>query len=98
MKKYILILIPLLMILSSCGLEQGTIEKAPKSFLKFTGETKNSIVFIDDLEEFELNSSSNMIYEISPGKHRIKIKKSGKLILNRIVLLGNGIIKEIKVP
>ena len=97
-----------------CGLKEGVVQKDPKSFLWFTGDTDNVIVYIDDLEPIELNrtyfvksengeekkkeKSENIHYEISPGKHRIIIKKSDKVVVNRIVLLGNGIIKEIQVP
>jgi hypothetical protein len=37
-------------------------------------------------------------YQLSPGKHTIVIKREGKQIVNRVILLGNGITKEIQVP
>jgi len=103
-----------LLLFMGCGLKEGVIQKDRKSFLWFTGETDNAMVYIDDLEPVELNKtffiksedgevkqkeeSEKIHYEISPGKHRIIIKRSGEVVVNRIVLLGNGTIKEIRIP
>jgi len=102
-----------LLLFMGCGLKEGVIQKEQKSYLWFTGNTDNAIVYIDELEPITLNKtyiskgengvkkkeiSEKIHYEISPGKHRIVIKTSGEVVVNRIVLLGNGTIKEIQVP
>lgn len=102
------------MLLVGCGLTEGVVQKDQRSFLWFTGDTDNAIVQIDDLEPIELDKpyvtvmkdgewhrkekSEKIHYEISPGKHRIIVKKAGQVVVERIVLLGNGAIKEIKIP
>jgi hypothetical protein len=82
-----------------CGLKEGVVQKEPKSFLWFTGNTKDAIVYIDDLSPIILKENQAKIhYEISPGKHSIVVKKMGEEVINRIVLFGNGITKEIEIP
>ena len=103
----------ILLLCGGCGLKEGVVQKEPKSYLWFTGNTKNATVYIDDLRPIILNenrgnasvdgenkteTSDKIHYEISPGKHSIIVKKMGKEVVNRIVFLGNGIIKEIEIP
>jgi hypothetical protein len=89
-----------------CGLTESVVQKEQKSYLAFTGSTEGAVVYIDNLDPIYLNQSnknntqkgSKINYEISPGKHKIVIKKSGKEVVNRDLLLGNGIVKEIEIP
>ncbi len=112
-KKTFYLGLVLLMLSGGCGLKEGVVQKEPKSFLWFTGNTQNAIVYVDDLAPIMLsernssasdqggnntNRSGQVHYEISPGKHTIEIKKSGEEVVNRKVLLGKGITKEIKIP
>lgn len=101
-----------LLLCGGCGLKEGIVQKEPKSYLWFTGDTQDATVYIDDLAPIALNrqsstatnkdentNRSNQVhYEISPGKHSIVVKKLGKELVNRRVLLGNGITKEIQIP
>ena len=110
MKKTPLILIFILFI--GCGLQESVIQKAPKSFLYFTGNTENAVVYIDggtgivldassandNNGNAQTNSSGQILYEVSPGKHDIIIERSNEVVVHRKVLLGNGITKEIQVP
>lgn len=91
-----------LVLCAGCGLKEGVVQKDPKSYFWFTGNTANAIVYIDDLDPIILNKNAEkrdkIHYEISPGKHRVIVRKSGEEVVNRNVLLGNGIIKEIQIP
>ncbi len=91
----------LLMLCGGCGLHEGVVLKESKSTLWFTGNTQDALVYIDDLAPISLNNSSGsnpVHYKISPGRHSIVVKKSGKEVVNRNVLLGSGITKEIQIP
>jgi len=83
-----------------CGLKETVVQKEKISYLSFTGNISNVIVHIDDLEPISLNnnSSKNIRYEISTGKHHIVVTKNGEEVVNRIILLGSGSVKEIKIP
>ena len=95
-----------------CGLKEGVVQKEAKSYLWFTGNTEGALVHIDDLNPIELGKSyyidsetgekveknKEIHYELAPGKHRVIVIKMGTKIVNRIVLLGNGIVKEIEIP
>ena len=83
-----------------CGLKEGVVQKDSKSFFWFTGDTGNTTVYIDDLSPFTLSDTGKkeVHYEIEPGKHSVIVKKSGIDVVNRNVLLGNGVTMEIKIP
>lgn len=95
-----------------CGLKEGVVQKEAKSYLWFTGNTEGALVYIDNLSPIELGKNyyiepetgekiqknEEIRYELTPGKHRVVVERRGTKIVNRIVLLGNGIIKEIKIP
>jgi hypothetical protein len=89
-----------------CGLTESVVEKERKSYVAFTGNIEGAVVYIDNLAPITLNQSSKdntekvkkINYEISPGKHKIIVKKAGSEVVNRDLLLGNGIVKEIEIP
>jgi hypothetical protein len=103
----------LLLLSGGCGLKEGVVHKEPKSFLWFTGNTHEAIVYIDDLnpiildeinssasdkDENTTNKSGQVHYQISPGKHTVVVIKSGKEVVNRNILIGDGITREIQIP
>lgn len=95
-----------------CGeYREGIIQKAEKSFLWFTGETENAVVFVDGKEFARLSAATYVddqgqkkqkkdvtYYQLEPGRHEIRIEKGGNVVVNRTVLLGNQMTKEIMVP
>jgi hypothetical protein len=102
-----------LLLCGGCGLKEGVVQKESKSFLWFTGNTQNAIAYIDNLAPIDLNNktyiasdeeenntnrSKEIHYQISPGKYTIVIKRAGVVVVNRTILLGNGITKEIQIP
>lgn len=113
MKKIIFYLLSLIS-LTSCGYREAIIAAEPKAFLVFGGNTADAIVKIDENISFELNNNSSTTinsdtgavekhladthYRITPGKHRIQILKNGKILVDRELLLGDGITREIYVP
>lgn len=100
-KNIIYLGLALLILCGGCGLQEGIVQKESKSSLWFTGNTQNAMVYIDDLAPISLNDNSGfdpIYYEISPGKHSIVVKKSREEVVNRNVLLGSGITKEIQIP
>ncbi|MEH0020769.1 MAG: hypothetical protein V6Z89_14025 [Desulfobacter sp.] len=103
--KRIVAVLMLVCLSLGCGLKEGVVQKEAKSYLWFTGNTKGAIVAIDDLTPFSLsssnsdqNSSREKHYEVIPGKHTIVITKDGREVVNRIIMLGDGMTKEIQIP
>ena len=90
-----------ILFLSSCGYKEGVIQPSSNSYLKFTGNTRNAVVTIDDSDPISIQASSdngNVIhYQLSPGKHRIIVKRNNDVVLKRDVLIGNGMTKEINI-
>jgi len=80
----------------ACGYTTGTIQKAERSFIVFSGNLENIKIHIDELEPF--TPSSGKHYEMAPGKHTLLAYREGKLLVNRIIILENQVTTEIKVP
>jgi hypothetical protein len=104
------ILLPLFLFLfciSGCGYKEGVLIKEPVSYLWFTGNVQQAFVKIDGKEPFEIgrwaaeqrSSEGNLVYyQIPPGKHRIIVEKNGKVVVDRILFVGNENIQEIQIP
>ncbi len=98
--------------LNGCGYVEGVVQKSEKSFLWFTGNTENAVVYIDDKEFVRLTASyyidektgektrkeETVHYQIEPGKHEIRVERDGKVLVNRLLILGNQMTKEIDIP
>jgi len=99
---YFFLITCILMSLTACGgYKEGVILSSPNSYLKFTGNTNNAFVTIDDTDPFPIQSTNEngkiIHYQVSPGKHKIIVKRSNNVVLNKEVLIGNGMTKEIHV-
>ena len=95
-----------------CGYHEGVVQEDRKSYLWFTGETESAVVILDDIETFELKSSHYIDketgerkkstklthYQIAPGKHRLIVKKNDRVVVDRVLIIGNGITREIQIP
>lgn len=113
MKKSYLYLL-LLLALASCGYREGIISSEPAAFLSFGGNTTGAVVNVDDNVSFSLGNGPGTAaiydtgekekrlaethYRVTPGKHRIQVVKNGTTVVDRELLIGDGITKEIAVP
>jgi len=101
--EYLLVLI-LAFFVTGCGYKEGVIQKDPVAYLWFTGSAEQASVFLDDKEPFVLNKGGRSqegnltYYQVPPGKHRIVVKKGSEVVVDRIVIVGDGAIKEILIP
>ena len=97
--KILLVMIALCY-LSGCGYKEGVLVKDPVSYLWFTGNVAQATVMIDDQKSFAIDKGKEglVYYQIPPGTHRIIVKKDGAVVVDRVLLIGNGTIKEIQIP
>jgi hypothetical protein len=92
--------------LVGCGAHEGVTTPADVAWIQFSGDTRGALASIDGAEAFLLrpeqyskkDSSAPKHYQVNPGKHHIVVTRNGKIIVERIVLIGNQQIKEILVP
>jgi hypothetical protein len=100
--------------LNGCGYIEGSIQKSERSYLWFTGNTESAIVYIDNKEFVRLTASAYsdvdpktgekrhqtvpIYYQIDPGKHELRIERDGRVLVNRTLLLGNQMTREIEIP
>jgi len=110
MKNFIFLMVGALLI-ASCGYKEGVIQKSDRSFLKFTGNIGNASVHIDGGEPFVLKKyvinpqgekekvyHDNKLYQVTTGKHTVKVYRGNNLIVKRILILDNNVIKEVYIP
>lgn len=92
-----------LLILISCGYKEGAIQQEELSYIQFTGAWDGTTVQIDNSEPFKLSSTAaggNPIlkYGLSPGKHQIMVWREERLLVNRVLTLGNQQSMEVRIP
>ena len=84
--------------LTGCGYTEGVVQSDQKSFIAFTGKVVDAVAYVDQGAPFSLESERLVQYQIRPGKHKVVVKRNGQVVVDREVLIGNGMVKEIQVP
>lgn len=98
MKKSITFIgILILLLLSGCGYKEGVVSATQKSYLYFTGDTKDTQVSIDQGAKFSVINGKNNQYSLKPGKHMVEVYKNGSIVVKRNIFISDGISKEIEV-
>lgn len=74
----------------------ATVKIDESDFFELFDEEKGLTSFSDTGEKEKRLSSKH--YRLTPGKHRILVKRNGVIIVDREVLLGDGITREVLLP
>jgi hypothetical protein len=90
----IVLVLSVLLWLSGCMANTGTFTHAALSHFAFVGETQDAIISIDDHQATPEDGKVTT----EPGRHRIRVTKGGKLVVDREVLVGDQQTMEISVP
>ncbi|HOF04562.1 MAG TPA: hypothetical protein PK175_05360 [Syntrophales bacterium] len=106
MTKKWLVLVLALWTLAGCGYYEGVVQPTPQSYLSFLGDTDGAVAVIDDRITLNLgqemrgaeNEKKTVLFQLSPGRHKVVVTKRGREVVNRIVIVGDGATKEIQVP
>ena len=106
--KTIVAVLSLSLQLAACGYQEAVIQRADRSFLKFTGNWPDAVVQIDSLPPFSLTPTGpaggagaapdNTLYQVSPGRHRITVTRGSRVMVDRMVILDNQATLEIQIP
>jgi hypothetical protein len=103
MKKVLFFLFMTVLLTFGCGHNEGIIQKAERSYLKFTGNRTKAVVELDGSRRFLLpdmqgQDDDDKLYQVSPGKHELKVYRSGQLIVNRVIVLDDQTTTEVALP
>lgn len=107
MRKITVMLVVLGLLVYACGYHEGVIQKAERSYLMFTGNWQSTLIQIDEGRPFPLSSiketqeghkPNQVLYQVAPGKHRLRVFRDGRLIVNRILFLEDQGTMEVIIP
>ncbi|WP_051183248.1 hypothetical protein [Desulfocurvibacter africanus] len=99
-----------LTILVGCAAREGVVQVDSKAYFWFTGNTMGAVARLNDLAPITLGRASgakdwtttpktkDTIYEVAPGRYTVIVERDGAVVVNRTVLVGSGMTKEITVP
>jgi len=89
----------IVMLLGACGSTYGVRTSEKASFVYFSGAAKGAQVTVGDGEMFVVDKvGERNLYKVASGKQKVIIKKGGIIVVDRLVLLGDGQSKEFNVP
>jgi hypothetical protein len=96
----------LLFLIVSCGYYEGVVQPTPRSYMSFVGNVDGATAVIDDAITLNLDKElrggegekKSVLFQITPGKHKVVVTKMGREVVNRVILIGDGATKEIEVP
>jgi uncharacterized protein YcfL len=92
-------ILSILFLLSACGSNQGVIANEQVSYLYFTGAAEGSAVTVGETNPFVIDKvGKRNLYKVAKGKQHITVKKNNTIVVDRMVLLGDGQSKEIYIP
>ena len=98
-KNIIAVLISALLLIGCGGYQTGVTSEAQQSYIFFNSPASGAEYSIDDSTWYKITSTgAKELYPVEPGKHRIKVRRNGTIIVDKTVLFGDSISKEIKVP
>jgi hypothetical protein len=93
-----LVAFALVCIVIGCGGYTSSVTtKDSPGWIKLVGSTSNITVSIDNGEAWSPSKKVDR-YELAPGTHEIRIFRSGQLILQRALLITEGIESEVAIP
>lgn len=94
MKTKIIFLVSILGLVA-CGINEGIIQKSERGYIEFSGNLQGVVAQIDDGEPF--NVALN-VYQLSNGKHRVKVFRDNRLIVDRMLFIDDQTRLEVQIP
>ena len=106
MAKKLIFLGLLLFLIINCGYYEGVVQPTPRSYIAFMGNVDGATAVIDASITLNLDKElrggegekKSVLFQITPGKHKVIVIKMGREVVNRVILVGDGATKEIEVP
>jgi hypothetical protein len=85
--------------LSACGYNTGIRSTEQSSFIYFTGNAQGTSATVGDDVPFTVEKlGERNLYKVASGKQRIVVRRAGVVVVERVVLLGDGQSKEFNIP
>ena len=86
------------------GFATRTVQTADRAYIQFVGSTSGASVMIDDGEMFPINIEEGSqkaiirLFEVRPGKHRIRVVRDQKVVVDRQIFIDKNVTIEIDIP
>ncbi|HVK99284.1 MAG TPA: hypothetical protein VM553_05695 [Dongiaceae bacterium] len=96
----------LALLLAACGNFQTVNQTEETTYLQLLGNKENAVLTLDTnttvdlntMESFDLNGKNATRIVVPAGQHRITITRSGTVLVDRNVYIGEGNAFEITLP
>jgi hypothetical protein len=85
----------LLFLMTGCGINEGIIQKAERGYIEFTGNIDGAVAQVDNSEPFKITLN---VYQLSNGKHRVKVFRDSKLVVDRLLFIDDQTRLEVQIP
>jgi len=86
--------------ISGCGsYETKSVIEEQKSYLSFSDSLKDADYKVNNSGWYKIEKTGvDEIYQIQTGKIHLQVRKNGKFIINRELLVSNGAVRNIEGP
>jgi len=106
MAKRLALACMLLLSVVSCGYYEGVVQPTPRSYVTFIGNLEGAVAVIDgtitiNIDEERLKTGEAgkaILFQVAPGRHKIIVTKTGREVVERVVIIADGATKEIQIP
>jgi len=103
----------IIVVVAGCVYKEGMQQPDRLSYIWFTGDTDGAVAEVDGGTPFKVElgfyynnqtdtgkveKKGKTLYEVKPGRHEIVVKHGDDIRVHRVVLIGKGETKEIKIP
>ena len=68
------------------------------AYLTFNGDLTGTVITLDGMEISGIEPGDANRLQVLPGKHHLRILRDGRVVVDRQVFLGGGLITAIDVP
>ncbi len=97
MKTILIISIFSMFFISCGGYNTGAVQKTEKGQLRFVGNLSQASFSIDEGDQIVV-SKQEVVYQMKPGNHNVKVFRDSKLIVNRSLFFDSNVIMEVEIP
>jgi uncharacterized lipoprotein YajG len=85
-------------LLAGCGSPGATTVSTPTA-IRVSGNVVGTTIVLDDRLVFQISGKDGrMVFTVTPGRHHVRVERSGAAVLDQTVSVSKGQTLEVAVP